>query len=173
MSIMDKMMDRMIGKMSPKEKEGMMLKMMPMMMEDVDMSEVMAKMMPEMLKNMNALDIYNLLKNALPNLLKFIATIKENIPQTTKDKLHKVSINMMPLMCEKVMPTMMEDLTMDNVVPNMMNEMMPHTVSLLLLKMSSDVRADFVSRMTKVLEEQGRVRVAKKGKEKPEAQIAH
>ena len=62
---------------------------------------------------------------------------------------------MMPLMCEKVMPTMMEDLTMNNVVPNMMKEMMPHTLSHLLPKMPSDMRADFVSRMTRVLEEQG------------------
>ncbi len=47
MSIMDKMMDRMINKMTPEEKEGMM----PLMMKDVDMSDVMAKMMPEMMKN--------------------------------------------------------------------------------------------------------------------------
>ncbi len=173
MSLMDKMMDRMIGKMSPEEKEGMMLKMMPMMMEDVNMSEVMVKMMPEMLKSMNALDIYNLLKNAVPNFLKFVKAIKENMPQTTKDKLRKVSMDMMPLMCEKVMPTMMEDLTMDNVMPNMMKEMMPHTLSHLLPKMPSDVRTDFILRMTKVLDEQGREGLSKKDKENLEAQIAH
>ena len=43
MGLMDKMMDRMIGKMSPEEKERMMLKMMPLMMKDVDMSAVMAR----------------------------------------------------------------------------------------------------------------------------------
>ena len=155
MSIMDKMMDKMIGKMSPEEKENMMLKMMPLMMKDVDMTEVMAKMMPEMLKNINALDIYNLLKKALPNLLKFISIIKENMSQTTKDKLHKLAIEMMPLMCKKVMPTMMDDLTMDNIMPNMMKEMMPHSLALLLPKMPGEMRAEFVSRMTKVLEEQG------------------
>ncbi len=43
MGLMDKMMDRMIGKMSPEEKEKMMLQMMPMMMKDVSMTEVMVK----------------------------------------------------------------------------------------------------------------------------------
>jgi len=164
MSIMDKMMDRMIGKMSPEEKENMMLKMMPLMMKDVDMTEVMAKMMPEMLRSMNALDIYNLLKNALPSLLKLITTIKENMSQTTKDKLHDVAIEMMPLMCKKVMPKVMEGLTMDNMMPHMMKEMMPHALSHLLPKMSSDMRAEFVSGMTRVLEEQGS---AKESGEKP------
>ena len=115
----------------------------------------MAKMMPEMLKSMNALDIYNMLKKALPNILKLITAIKENISQTTKDKLHKIAIEMMPLMCKKVMPTVMEGLTMDNMMPHMMKEMMPHALSHLLPKMPSDMRADFVSRMTRVLEEQG------------------
>jgi hypothetical protein len=155
MSIMDKMMDKMISKMSPEEKESMMLKMMPMMMKDVDMADVMVRMMPEMLKSISVLDIFNILKSALPNLRKLIKSIKENMPQTTKDKAHKIAMEMMPLMCGKVMPTMMEGLTMDNVMPNMMKEMMPHALSHLLPKMPSDMRADFVSRMTRVLEEQG------------------
>lgn len=62
---------------------------------------------------------------------------------------------MMPLMCKKVMPTVMEDLTMDDLMPHMMNEMMPHAVAQLLPKMPSDMRADFVSRMSRALAEQG------------------
>jgi hypothetical protein len=40
MGLMDRMMDRMIGNMSVQEKEEMMLKMMPLMMKDVDMLEM-------------------------------------------------------------------------------------------------------------------------------------
>jgi hypothetical protein len=81
MGLMDKMTDRMIGRMSPEDKEKMMLKMMPMMMKDVNMTEVMVKMMPEMLKSLNALDIINILKNAFTNLPKLIKVIKENMPE--------------------------------------------------------------------------------------------
>ena len=154
MSLMDKMMDRMIGKMSPEEKERMMLKMKPLMMKDVDMSAVMAKLMPEMLKSMSALDIYNLLKIGLPNSIKLMSAIKENMAPETKEKLRKGAKEMMPLVCQKVMPTMMEDLTMDNMMPHMMKEMMPHALSHLLPKMPREMRADFVARMTRVLKEQ-------------------
>jgi len=65
---MDKMMDRMIGKMSQDEKEKMMLAMMPMMMEDVDMTEMMVKMMPEMLKSIKVQDVLELLEGAFPKI---------------------------------------------------------------------------------------------------------
>ena len=165
MSLMDKMMDRMISKMSPEEKEGMMLKMMPMMMKDVEMTDVMVKMMPEMMKSISVLDIFNMLKNVLPSLQKLVGSIKENMPQTAKDKGRKVAMEMMPLMCEKVMPTMMEGLTIDNMMPNMMKEMMPHGLSNLLPKMSNKMRVDFIMNMTSILKEQGSVGMSDEEKE--------
>ena len=45
MRMMEKMMSRMMGKMSPEEKEKMMMEMMPKMMENVNMMEMMPKMM--------------------------------------------------------------------------------------------------------------------------------
>ena len=135
----------------------MMLKMMPMMMEDVNMTELMVKMMPEMLKNINALDIFNILKKALPNLPKLIKVIKENMPETMKEKLPKMAKEMMPVVCERVMPTMMEGLTMDNMMLHMMKEMMPSCLWELLPKMSNKMRVDFILNMTGILVEQGSV----------------
>lgn len=45
MGMMDKMMGIMIGRMSKEEKEDMMIKMMPMMMDGVDMVAIMPKML--------------------------------------------------------------------------------------------------------------------------------
>ncbi len=171
MGIMDKMMDRMIGGMSPEEKEKMMLKMMPMMMKDVNMTEVMVKMMPEMLKSINALDIFNLLKKALPNLPKLIKVIKENMPEAMKEKLPKIAKEMMPVMGKRLMPTMMEGLTMDNMMPNMMKEMMPHSLSHLLPKMPNKMRVDFILNMTSILAEQGSVEMSEEEKEDLVAKI--
>ncbi len=53
---------------------------------------------------------------------------------------------------------------MDNMMPHMMKEMMPHALSHLLPKMPDDMHADFVSRMTRILDEKGSVGVSK---EKP------
>jgi hypothetical protein len=165
MGLMDKMMDKMIGRMRPEEKEKMMLKMMPMMMEDVNMTELMVKMMPEMLKNMNALDIFNILKNALPNLPKLIKFIKENMPEAMKERLPKMAKEIMPMACHRVMPTMMEGLTMDNVMPYMMKEMMPDCLWHLLPKMPNKTRVDFISNMTGILVQQGSVEMSDKEKE--------
>ena len=51
MGLMDRMMDRMIKNMSVEEKEEMMLKMMPTMMEGIDIN----KMMPDMMTTMGRL----------------------------------------------------------------------------------------------------------------------
>ncbi len=171
MGMMDKMMDMMIGKMSPEEKEKMMLKMMPMMMKDVSMTEVMVKMMPEMLKSINALDIFNILKNALPNLLKLIKVIKENMPEAMKEKLPKMAKEMMPVVCERVMPTMMEGLTMDNMMPHMMKEMMPQCLWELLPKMSNKMRVDFILNLAGILAEQGSLEMSEAEKEDLVAKI--
>ena len=136
-----------------------------MMMEDVNMTEMMAKMMPEMLKNINALDIFNILKKALPNLPKLIKFIKENMPEAMKEKLPKMAKEMMPVVCHRVMPTMMEGLTMDNMMPHMMKEMMPDCLWYLLPKMPNKMRVDYISNMTGILVQQGSVEMSEKEKE--------
>jgi hypothetical protein len=148
-----------------------MLKMMPMMMKDVNMTELMVKMMPEMLKSINALDIFNLLKNALPNLPKLVKVIKENMPETMKEKLPKIMREMMPVTCERVMPRMMEGLTMDNMMPHMMKEMMPLCLWELLPKMPNEMRVNFILNMTGILAEQGSIEMSEAEKEDLVAKI--
>jgi len=154
----------MIGKMSPEEKEKMMLEMMPMMMKDVNMTEVMVKMMPEMLKSITALDILNLLKKALAKLPELTKVIKENMPEMMKEKLPKITKELMPDICKKVAPTVLEGLTMDNMMPNMMKEMMPHALSHLLPKMPNKMRVDFILNMTGILVEKGSAEMSEEDK---------
>jgi hypothetical protein len=50
--MMDRMMGVMVGRLSPEEREQMMMKMMPMMMTDIDMADFMPKMMAAMMPAM-------------------------------------------------------------------------------------------------------------------------
>ena len=65
MGLMDRMMDRMIINMSVAEKEDMMMRMMPIMMEGIDIN----KMMPDMMKEVGSIitltGIYTFLQKAL------------------------------------------------------------------------------------------------------------
>ena len=70
MGLNDKMMASMLGRMSLEKKQEMMLKMMPMMMQDVNMAETMVKMIPIMFDQISPLDLFNLLKKLFPNILK-------------------------------------------------------------------------------------------------------
>jgi hypothetical protein len=81
-SMMENMMPVMMKGISPEEKEDLMLKMMPMMMEDIDLAELLPRMMTAMLPAM------------LPELLAFL----------TKDgahaKLLELFATVMPNVCE-------------------------------------------------------------------------
>ena len=70
MAVMDRMMKVIIGRMSIEKKQEMMLKMMPMMMTDVNMAETMVKMVPQMLDHISLLDIFQVLKKTFPHLLQ-------------------------------------------------------------------------------------------------------
>ncbi len=124
-----------------------------------------------MLKSINALDIFNILKNALPNLLKLIKVIKENMPEAMKEKLPKIAKEMMPVVGDRVIPTMMEGLTMDNTMPQMMKEMMPLCLRELLPKMSNEMRVDYILHLTGILAEQGSVEMSEAEKEDLVAKI--
>jgi hypothetical protein len=60
---------------------------------------------------------------------------------------------------------MMEGLTMDNMMPHMMKEMMPDCLTHLLPKMSNKMRVDFILNLTDILAEQGSVEMSEKEKE--------
>jgi hypothetical protein len=60
-SMMENMMPVVMKGISPEEKEDLMLKMMPMMMEDIDLAELLPRMMTTILPAM------------LPELLEFLS----------------------------------------------------------------------------------------------------
>ena len=126
MSLMENTMGYMMGKMSLERKQDMMLKMMPMMMKDVNMAETMLKMMPQMLDHISLLDIFNLLKKLFPRLLEGINTLAdlatkwgeifpkfmEKIPAHMEKAMPVMEV-MMPVVMGKMMPLMMTEENMD------------------------------------------------------------
>ena len=116
MALMDKIMESFIGRMSLEKKQEMMLKMMPMMMKDVNMAETMIKMAPVMLDNISLLDIFNVLKKAFPHLLKGIESVAELMAKW--DELLPKMMKKMPSRIEKIMPVM------EVVMPMMMDKML-------------------------------------------------
>ena len=122
MSLMENTMGYMMGKMSLERKQDMMLKMMPMMMKDVNMAETMLKMMPQMLDHISLLDIFNLLKKLLPHLLKGINSLSELTEKW--DEIFPKLMQKIPEHLEKAMPVMevMMPLLMGKMIPLMMTE---------------------------------------------------
>ena len=126
MSLMENTMGYMMGKMSIERKQDMMLKMMPMMMEDVNMAETMLKMMPQMMDQISLLDIFNVIKRLFPHLLNGINTLSElaekwdeifpkfmeKIPEHMEKAMPVMEV-MMPLIMGKMMPLMMTEENMD------------------------------------------------------------
>ncbi len=104
MALMDKMMESFIGRMSLEKKQEMMLKMMPMMMKDVNMADTMVKMVPAMLDNISLLDVFNVLKKVFPHLLKGIDSVAELIARW--DELFPKIMKKMPALIDKMMPIM-------------------------------------------------------------------
>lgn len=60
-----KLMDTMVGAISKEKREEMMVKMMPMMMEGIDVNEMMPKMMAAMLKDVSSDDVADYLHKTL------------------------------------------------------------------------------------------------------------
>lgn len=126
MSMMENTMGLMMRGMSLERKQDMMLKMMPMMMKDVNMAETMLKMMPQMLEQISLLDIFNLLKKLFPYLFNGINTLSElaekwdeifpklmeKIPQYMEQAMPVMEV-MMPMIMGKIMPLMMTEENMD------------------------------------------------------------
>ena len=140
MALMDKMMESFIGRMSLEKKQEMMLKMMPMMMQDVNMAETMVKMAPMMLDRISLLDLFNLLKKLFPHILKgvnslaeFMAKWDELVPQmiakfpALMEKMMPIMEVVMPMMMDKILSVMMTDehkYNFDEMPKRMMPKMM-------------------------------------------------
>jgi len=116
MALMDKMMESFIGRMSLEKKQEMMLKMMPMMMKDVNMAETMLKMVPVMLDNISLQNVFNVLKKVFPHLLKGIESVAELL--TRWDELLPKMMKKIPSHMEKMMPIM------EVIMPMMMDKML-------------------------------------------------
>ena len=79
-SMMESMMPVMMKGISPQEKEDLMLKMMPMMIEDIDLVELLPRMMTAMLPAMLPELLASLSKDgAHAKLLEFFATVMPNV----------------------------------------------------------------------------------------------
>ena len=79
-SMMESMMPVMMKGISPEEKEDLMLKMMPLMMEDIDLAELMPKMMTAMLPTVLPELLASLSEEgAHTKLLGFFATVMPNV----------------------------------------------------------------------------------------------
>ena len=79
-SMMETMMPVMMKGISPEEKEALMLKMMPMMLEDIDLAELLPKMMTAMLPTILPELLASLSKDgAHAKLLALFATVMPNV----------------------------------------------------------------------------------------------
>ncbi|MCH8234045.1 MAG: hypothetical protein IIB82_15570 [Bacteroidetes bacterium] len=110
---MDKMMDSMINKMSPEEKEKMMLQMMPEMMKKADINILTANILEEMGKIITLYGVYSLIATIVKDPL-----LKEkfgDMLKSMKNKMTEMMTEMMPMM----MPMMKE------LMPKIMSGMIP------------------------------------------------
>ncbi|MEE8428359.1 MAG: hypothetical protein V3S33_02500 [Gammaproteobacteria bacterium] len=133
MSMMDKMMGFMMSRMSKEEKEAMMGRMMPKMMQ----GEKMMEMMPQMMMSMMAGE------EGEGGMKEMMSKMKE---------------------CGKDMEMPM--------MSQMMMEMMPKCLTMMLPNLPKEKRIDFVSKMVTTLVEQGTVGMSEEEKKDFHEQLA-
>jgi hypothetical protein len=177
MTLMERMMKPVIGWMSIEEKQAMMLKMMPMMMEDVNMADTMLKMVPEMLDHVSLLDLLKVLKKLFPKFLQGVNTVQELLPKLAERLpalierilpviealMPSIMVKLMPVMMakdtmkrmetlpERMLPKMLENDQLRQLMPEMMSRMMPHCLEQMLPAMPEEQKAEFVSTMQRIL----------------------
>jgi hypothetical protein len=136
-------MKPMIGGMSIEKKQDMMLKMMPMMMEDVNMAETMVKMVPLMADQISLLDVFNVLKKLFPLILKGVNSMAELMNRW--DEILPKLVRKMPELMGKMMPMM------ELIMPRFMARVMP----LMLTDQNMDRMEDCAERMApKMMEDE-------------------
>ncbi len=132
MGMMDKMMEFMMGRMSKEEKDEMMGKMMDRFFADFtpeDKQKMMEEMMPKMMEGVNKMEM-------MPKMMMSMMGKGEG------------EGGMMGMM-SKMMGGSEEKET------NMMSEMMPKCLEMMLPKMPNENRVDFIMKMVTILMEQG------------------
>ncbi|HEY5603251.1 MAG TPA: hypothetical protein VIM41_09095 [Gammaproteobacteria bacterium] len=143
--MMDKMMDFMVGRMSQEEKQLMMDRMMDRFFADMtadDKSKMMAQMMPKMMEGVNVMEM-------MPQMMVNMMGGEES---------------------EGGMMGMMSRMKGDNqkkgmpMMPQMMMEMMPKCLKMMLSNISKEKRIDFVSKMVATFVEQGSVGMSEEEK---------
>jgi len=153
----------------------MMEKMMPMMLEDVDMLELMPRVMPKMLEGIKINELLGKLLTELPKALAevvpVIKMVVDMIPESTKEKAPKVMMEVMPEIGKRVMPVMMEGKSVDDCMPRMMMEMMPHCLAELLPKIPTERRIEFILLMASIQAEKGRDGMSGEDRERVGAQV--
>jgi hypothetical protein len=135
MSMMEKMMEFMMGRMSKEEKDAMMNQMMDKFFADMtseDKKKMMAEMMPKMMEGVNMMEM---------------------MPQMMMSMMGGESENGMMGMMSKMMGGGKE--MQMPMMPQMMMEMMPQCLSIMLPHIPKDDRIAFVLTMVTTLMEKG------------------
>ena len=144
MGLMDRMMDRMINNMSVPEKEDLMLKMMPAMMELIDISKTMPEALAALGRLTTLTGIAVLINKALNDdelkeeIGELLSSLREKKPELA-EVTHDIMPATMSFMSEsglmdgmmntmgKMMPVMMP--AMREMAPIMMREKMPEVMA--------------------------------------------
>lgn len=135
MGRMDKMMDFMIGRMSKEDKEAMMGRMMDKFFADMtadDKKKMMAEMMPKMMEGIDMMEM-------VPKMMMGMMGGED------KGGMMGMMSKMKEGGKEMGMPMM----------PQMMKEMMPHCLTMILPIMPQEKRIEFVLQMITTLVEEG------------------
>ncbi len=150
MGLMDRMMDRMIKNMSVEEKEEMMLKIMPTMMEGIDIN----KMTPDMMKTMGRLI-------TITGIVLFIskASNDDELKQELGELLNNLREKMPELaeMMQDMMPIMMSLMSEIGIMDGMMN-MMSNMMPVMMPMMREMMPIMMKDRMPEIMAEHENVR---------------
>ena len=152
MGTMDEMMEAMIGSMSKEEKQDMMAKMMEKFFADMtaeDKQRMMEQMMPKMMEGINFMEM-------MPRMMMDMMGGDESA-----GGMMGMMSQMMGSGQEKGMPIM----------PNMMTQMMPHCLNMMLPNVPKEERVEFVLDMVAKLIEQGSVGMTDEEKDEFMARI--
>lgn len=175
MELMDKMMERMVKNMTIEEKEDMMLKMMPMMMERIDIERLMPEMMTAGGSLITVTGIVTFFSKALNDeeLKEMVSEMMDSFPampamaekmqpmmSMMMSAMPDMMFGMMDFMGEKMMPMMMP--MMLEMMPVMMHDKMPEimernkTMREMMPVMMMEVMPNCVVSMAHLIEEEKR-----------------
>ncbi len=146
MSMKDKMMDMMMGKMSKEEKDKMMDQMMEKFFADMtpeDKQKMMEKMMPKMMEGINMMEMMpQMMKTMMGGDAGECGPVEMMSNMMGGDKEKKTSI-----------------------MPQMMMEMMPRCLTMILPSVETEKRVAFVLKMMAALIEHGSAGMSEEEKE--------